>query len=361
MSRSFFEAPIGSNWQHAASRCAQWVCTFTAAAAFLAGVCGPAFAQTPRKITVTQSTADSVAFIPIYIARYNRYFENEGLQVNLVVTSGGGPDVAALVSGEAQFTAAGPINQLALFQQGQRTLSVVSFFNRLIGNVVVRKDIYEAKKLSSQPIEERIKALKGLKISVTRLGSLTDMVARSYLRRAGLEPQKDAMIIATTAGAPQLAALMQKQVDAAAVTTPNAEEMVSRGAGAMLVYNTGGEDPFFVPFAQQTVLVKPDWAQQNPELVKAFVRGILKAEAWTHDHSSEEAAKIMQSFLPTLDVSVLTSQITQIRDGIPKSGCISQAGIEGNFKLFEATGLMKRPMKWTDVATNEYLPHACPP
>src|SRR5262249_38072662 len=191
-------------------------------------------------------------------------------------------------------------------------------------------------------------------------GSLTDMVARSYLRRAGLEPQKDAIIVATTAGAPQLAALMQKQVDAASVTTPSAEEMVSRGAGAMLVYNTGGEDPFFVPFAEQTILVKPDWAQQNPELVKAFVRAILKAEAWAHEHSSEEAAKIMQSFVPTLDVNVLTSQVTLIREGIPKSGCISRAGIEGNFKLFEAVGLMKKPMKWTDIATNEYLPHACP-
>jgi NitT/TauT family transport system substrate-binding protein len=333
-----------------------------AAAALLVTAFGdPARAQNLRDITVTQSTADSVAFLPIYIAKYNHYFEDEGFRVNLIITNGGGPDVAALISGQAQFTAAGPINQLALFQQGQRTLSVASFFDRLIGNIVIRKDIYDAKKLGSLPVEERIKALKGLKISVTRLGSLTDMVARSYLRRAGLDPQKDAMIVATTAGAPQIAALMQKQVDAVSATTPASEEMVSRGAGVMLVNNTHGEDPFFVPFAEQTILVMPAWAQQNPDLVKAFVRAIVKAETWAHAHSSEDAAKIMVSYVPSLDVKVLADQIELIKDGIPTTGCISQKGIEANFKLFDAAGLLTKPMQWTDIATNEYLPSKCTP
>ena len=129
----------------------------------------------------------------------------------------------------------------------------------------------------------------------------------------------------------------------------------------MLVYNTRGRDPFFVPFTQQSILVMPNWARQNPDLVKAFLRAILKAEAWTHEHSSEEAAKIMQSFVPTLDVTALADQITLIKDGIPTSSCLSQKGIEGNFKLFEAAGLLTKPMQWTEIATNEYLPHACAP
>src|SRR5262249_47417942 len=154
----------------------------------------------------TQSTAYSISFVPIYVALHNRLFEEGGFRVKLVVTNGGGPDVAALISGQAQFTAAGPISQLSLFQQGQKTLSVASLFDRLTGNLVIRKDIYDEKNLGPLPLDARIKALKGLKISVTRLGSLTDMIARSYLRRAGLEPQKDAVLVATTSGAAQIAA-----------------------------------------------------------------------------------------------------------------------------------------------------------
>lgn len=331
----------------------------TIAAALATAICSPVRAQNLRDITVTQNSPEAVAFLPIYIARFNHYFEAEGFRVNLLMTNGGGPDIAALISGQAQFSAGGPINQLALFQQGKRTLSVGSFFDRLIANLVISKDIYDAKKLGALPVDERIKALKGLKISVTRLGSLTDMVARAYLNRAGLDPQKDAMIVATTSGAPQVAAMLQKQVDAAVVTTPAAEEMVAKGAGVMLVDNTKGEDPFFVPFTEQSILVMPDWAQQNPDLVKAFLRALLKAEAWAREHSPEESAKVMQSFVPALDVKALAEQIALVKDGIPTTSCMSQKGIEANFKLFEAAGQLTKPMQWTDIATNEYLPQAC--
>lgn len=333
----------------------------TIAAALFPAIGGPTLAQNLHEITVTQNSPEAVAFLPIYIARYNHYFEDEGFHVNMLVTNGGGPDIAALMSGQAQFSAGGPINQLALFQQGKRTLSVASFFDRLIANVVISKDIYDAKKLGSLPVEERIKALKGLKISVSRLGSLTDMVARAYLRRAGLDPQKDAMIVATTSGAPQVAALMQKQVDAVVATTPAAEEMVARGAGVMLVSNTKGEDPFFVPFTEQSILVMPDWAQHNPDMVRAFVRVILKSDAWAREHTPEESAKIMQSFVPSLDVKALADQVALIKEGIPTDSCMSQKGIEANFKLFEAAGQLNTPMQWTDIATNEYLPTACTP
>jgi NitT/TauT family transport system substrate-binding protein len=329
------------------------------AAVLFGAICSSAHAQTLREITVTQSTAYSISFVPIYVALHNRYFEEEGFRVKLVVTSGGGPDVAALIAGQAQFTAAGPINQLSLFQQGQKTRSVASLFDRLTGNLVIRKDIYNDRKLGELSLDERMKALKGLKISVTRLGSLTDMVARSYLRRAGLEPQKDAMIVATTSGVAQIAALMQKQVDAVVATTPISEEMVIKGAGVMLINNTQREDPFFVPFTSNSILVMSNWASQNPELVKGFVRSIVKAEKWTHEQSAGELAKIMLSFVPTLDVKVLTDQIALLKDGIPTSGCLSQKGIEANFQLFEAAGLFTTPMQWTEIATNDYLPNAC--
>jgi NitT/TauT family transport system substrate-binding protein len=337
------------------------ICVAAMLGAALASACTQAAEQNLRKVIVTQSVADSVSFAPMFIARHFHYFEEEGLQTEVVITSGGGPDVAALIAGQAQFTAAGPINQLALYQQGQKTLSVASFFDRLVADIVVSKDVYEGRKLGPLSIEDRIKALKGLKISVTRLGALTDMVIRSYLRRAGLNPEQDAKIIATTSGAPQMAALQHKEVDAASVTSPAAEEIVARGAGVMLVNNTNGEDPFFVPFTQQTILVRPDWARQNPDVVRAFVRAVVKADKWAHDHTAAEGAKIMQSLVPSLDVNVLAQQYALVKDGFPIDGCMTQKGIEANLTLFEAAGLLTQKIGWTDIVTNQYLPTPCNP
>src|SRR5688500_6541075 len=106
------------------------------------GAAAPADAGALTKLRVTQTVADSVAFIPIYVARYINFFGDERLAVDVITTAGGGPEVAALIAGEAQFTAAGPINQLALLQEGKKTLSVASYGDRLTVNLVMHKDVY---------------------------------------------------------------------------------------------------------------------------------------------------------------------------------------------------------------------------
>src|SRR5262245_8899222 len=258
------------------------------------------------KLRVTQSVADSVAFIPIYVARYFNYFGDENLAVDVITTAGGGPDVAALVAGEAQFTAAGPINQLALLQEGKKTLSVASFGDRLTVNLVMHKDVYARNGLSaSSTAEQKLAALKGTKVAISRRGALTDMVIRMYVMRAGLDPDKDLTIVATGAGQPQIAALEQGQVDVAAATTPTAESLVDRGVGVMLFYNTGGEDPSLQPFTGYSILIREDYAKQQPDIVRAFVRSIVKANQWVRDHTSEESAEVMQFYLPTLETADL--------------------------------------------------------
>lgn len=54
---------------------------------------GPSRADNPTEITLTQSTAYSISFVPIYVALRNRLFDDEGFHVNLVVTNGSGPRI----------------------------------------------------------------------------------------------------------------------------------------------------------------------------------------------------------------------------------------------------------------------------
>jgi NitT/TauT family transport system substrate-binding protein len=319
---------------------------------------GSAQAAELHDVTVTQPTADSVGFLPVYVARYNHYFEEAGFNVKMLITNGGGPDMAALISGQAQFSIAGPINQIGLYQQGQRTISVSSVLDRLIANLVVRKEIYEEKNLASLSVDERLKVLQGLKISVTRLGSLTDMLARYYLNRAGVDPSQ-AQIVATTAGTPQIAAISQKMVDVVSATTPSTEEIVAKGMGEFLVNNTKGDDDAFKPFLQETVVVMPEWAKENPDLVKAFIGAMVKAQTWVRDNPSEESAKIMHSFIPALDETLLTKQIDLMKEGFPTSGCIVPKGVDAVFALFSASHKLEKPMKWDDIATNDYVDEKC--
>jgi NitT/TauT family transport system substrate-binding protein len=278
----------------------------------------------------------------------------------VITTAGGGPDVAALVAGEAQFTAAGPINQLALWQEGKKTLSVASFGDRLTVNMVMNKDVYAQKGLTAaSTADQKLAALKGAKVAISRRGALTDMVTRMYAQRAGIDPEKDLTIIGTGAGQPQMAALEQGQVDLAAATTPTAESLVERGSGVMLFYNSGGEDPSLQPFTGYSVLVRDDYARQNPEVVRAFARAIVKANQWVLDHSADEAAEVMHFYLPTLPAETIAKDFGYIRAGVPADGCLSDKAVTANIDLFRAAGLLRQEIKWTDIATNEFLPAKC--
>jgi NitT/TauT family transport system substrate-binding protein len=344
----------------AAVGCAPSVPSASPPAAGTAAPKAEAKAAAPTKIRLTQSTAESPGFMPVNAARYFNYFGDEGLAVDVVTTGGGGPEIAAVVAGEAQFTAAGPLNQFALLQEGKRTLSVVSYLDAMVANVLMRKDVYDQKGLSpGSSIEQKIAALKGLKVSISRPGSLTDQVLRSYLRRAGLDPDRDVQIIASTSGQPQIAALEQKAVEAAIITTPGSELAVERGVAVMLIHNAKGEDPFFKRYAGFSIIVMEDYARRNPDTVRAFARAMVKGNQWAREHTPEESGKIMNFYVPSLKVEDAAKSFAYTQHAIPTDGCFTEEGINGSVELFRAAGLLKQEVKWTDIATNEFLPGKC--
>src|SRR5262245_37000161 len=127
----------------------------------------PAWSQSPApvKVKATQSV-HSVSYLPVYVAEKQGFFKKNGLEVEVTVTQGGGPDLQALLSGGVEFWFGGPINQLLAYGQNrdQRTLSVVAFFSNLGINLVMRKDT--ASRLRS---EEHTSELQSLRHLVCRL------------------------------------------------------------------------------------------------------------------------------------------------------------------------------------------------
>ena len=310
----------------------------------------------PVKVKATQSV-HSVSYLPVYVADKQGFFKKNGLDVEVTVTQGGGPDLQALLSGGVEFWFGGPINQLLAYGQNrdQRTLSVVAFFSNLGINLVMRKDTATRLGLSERsPIADKLKALKGLVIGVTRPGALTDMVVKYYLAKAGIDP-KDVTVIGIGSGATQLAALEQRRVDVAVDVTPTSEEAVRRGAAIMLVHNFAGEDPNLRGFLQQTLVVLPAYAQRQPDVVRRMVRSFVEAEQWIGTRPPAELAEIAHPFMPAIDRSLLATTIAAGLSGFV-SPRIAQSGFDKNQELLMAAGVLKEMVPWTQLATNDFLP-----
>ncbi len=72
---------------------------FVLAASFVFLI-SPVHAQGLKKVKLTMPVV-ALSMAPIYLAQARGYFAEEGLDVEMTSTGGGGPDIRALIAGEA--------------------------------------------------------------------------------------------------------------------------------------------------------------------------------------------------------------------------------------------------------------------
>ena len=102
-------------------------------AVFIVLMSTPAHAQAPRKVKMTLPVV-ALTTAPVYIAEAKGYFVQEGLNVELTVTGGGGPDIKALIAGDVDFTYTASDQVILPWQEGKRMVMVMGVIPRALIN-----------------------------------------------------------------------------------------------------------------------------------------------------------------------------------------------------------------------------------
>ncbi len=316
----------------------------------------PAAAATLQKIKMTQPT-HGLSFLPLYVARANRYFEAEGLDVETIVTGGDGPDVQALLARNVDFAASNPKHLYTTYLEGKPLLAVATLLGRCSINLVIHRDVARARGITeTTPLAAKLKALKGLTIGATRPGALTYHLALYYIKRAGYEPQRDVQVIGAGAGPVLLAALENRKVDIMATSTPDPEQAVARGYGMMFINNAAGEDPELGEFLQAVLYVRPEDAKDRPDLVRRMVRAVVRANTWIARQPPEQIAQAIQPFFGKIDAPVLLASVRTMKSGVVPDGRLSEKGSAAYQEVLLATGGLTRKVPFEAVFTNSFLP-----
>ena len=220
----------------------------------------PAFpaaeAQSLRKVRLTMPVV-AISMTPVYLAQAKGYFTEEGLEVETTTTQGGGPDIRAVIAGEADFSFTTGDNVILAYQEGKPLVMAMSGLHRLFINWAIHKEAAKAKGIAeTTPLAEKLKAMKGLTVGVTNPGALTAHLAAFVIRKAGYAPQQDVKIIPVGAGPTWIAALENRKVDLALTAPPVPETAVQRGFAIMFIDNTKGEDPSVAEFLMEHALAE---------------------------------------------------------------------------------------------------------
>ena len=96
-----------------------------------------------KKIKVAEVT-HSVFYAPQYVAHALKYFENEGLDVEIILTPGADAVAAAVLSGDVQIGFCGSEQTIYIYNQGEKDYTDVEINgDNLDENDIVRfEDIY---------------------------------------------------------------------------------------------------------------------------------------------------------------------------------------------------------------------------
>jgi NitT/TauT family transport system substrate-binding protein len=231
-------------------------------------------------------TAISGIMGPVWTAYEAGLFAREGLEVELISLPSANEGVQALMANEVDFIeVTGSAVSAAL--GGGDTLVLTTSVRTIIAVLMARPEI-------ARPGD-----LAGKGVGVTRRGTSIDTGARLALRHFGLEPDQDVAIVQAGTMPNILGALESNRVQAGAVSYPTATQARKLGYRELLDIGSLG-----VPYAFTGASTRRSYAQQNPAVVRSYLRAQIAA---IHRLRQDKpfALEVFRKYLQTDDADVL--------------------------------------------------------
>ncbi|WJR77874.1 ABC transporter substrate-binding protein [Bradyrhizobium sp. NP1] len=301
----------------------------------------------PLRIT---HAVTSLAYMQSYVAQQNGYFEQTGFAAQIIDTGGGGPDVQLVLGGRADLTVNDGAQIFPALQQGQKLVCVLALLDRSIINATISKAAAQRVGFTeTTPFDQRLKLLKGMKIGVTRAGALTWQQARFNLAAAGLDPDRDAQVVAI-GGPPALAAALENgAIDVMYISMPIGEKLVKEGKALSFVDNARGEDPKLPTFLMEGLWTTTDFLAANRPTVEAAVGAYKKASKFIRESSPDKVVAALKPTLGSLGDAVLLDSVQRIQSAVSETGKVTAQQLETTQAVLKLNGFLQRTFTLAEV------------
>jgi NitT/TauT family transport system substrate-binding protein len=252
-----------------------------AAAAFLVVLLHtPAAAQERPKVFLG-ATTKTLGYSPLWVGAKRGFFEQQGLDVELVLLRGVPMTLQALAAGSLQVGTGGPEPYIEASERGL-DFAIAGGLSNGMAQILIAGKNYKT-----------VEDLRGATIGASSLTSSTVTALKEALKQKGLEYPRDYKILIVAGGsASNLTALQSGQIAATTVAVPlnyAAEEVGMNTLGRLLDA---------VPnFQAATIVIKRSWAEKNRAVMIRFMKAMVQSNRWLHDNRDaavEFIAKEMQ-------------------------------------------------------------------
>jgi len=243
-------------------------------AILFASGCFSTFAYSQQLKTVTMArTTGSIGMVPLEIAVNRGYFKGQGLDVKLITIRQSDVIIAAAMTGDLNFIDIIPTAILA----SVRGLPIKTIA------VSLKSAPYL---LIGQPGLRSASELKGKKIGVSSVGSMSAYLVREVVARSGLNPERDVTLLAIGGTSARTAALFAGAIDAALIVAPDNYALEQKGFRRLLSASD------YVNYPLSGVATSSDQLVQNKAMILSFLKGLLQGARYVRENKTDTLAFI---------------------------------------------------------------------
>ncbi len=298
--------------------------------------------QKPVRVRVSEVT-HSVFYAPQYVALGLGFFEEEGLEIELM--NGGGADkvMTSVLTGEVDIGLAGPEACIYVLLEGHDDAPMV--FAQLTcrdGSFLVGR---EAEDFSWEN-------LRGKHIIGGRKGGMPEMTLEYVMKQHGVVPHVDAVVDTSVQFNMMAGAFIGGDADYVSLFEPTATEAELAGQCVVLcsIGEESGEIPYTAYFAAQSYL------REHKDTVQRFTNAIARSQQWVYEHSDEEVAKVLMPYFPDTSLEVL-AQVTARYRGIAawnETPVMKQEALERLETVMEEAGELEKRVEFEALVDNSF-------
>ena len=252
------------------------------------------------KIKVAEVT-HSIFYAPQYLADSLGYFEDEGLDVEFILTPGADKVTAAVLSGDVEIGFCGSEATIYVYNNGEKDY-LVNFagLTKKDGSFLVSRENID---------NFTVKDLVGKHIIAGRKAGMPAMTLEYAINQGGIKTEDmnfdTSYDFSATSGA-----FIGGEGDFVALFEPTASSIVDQGYGYIVA--SVGELGGTVPYTAYNA--KKSYIEENKDVIQGYSNAINKALEYVHSHKAKDIAEKISTYFPDSSINDLERMVQNYMD-----------------------------------------------
>ena len=244
--------------------------------------------------------AHSIFYAPQYVSLHKGFFEEEDLDVEILLTPGADKVTAAVLSGDVQIGFSGSEATIYVYNGGEKDyLKTFAQLTQKDGSFIVSRNKIEHFTLDM---------LKGKYYIAGRVGGMPEMTLEYILKQHGISTY-DLTLDTSVSFANMQSAFIGGTGDFVSLFEPTASQIEEQGYGYIVA--SLGELGGVIPYTSYSA--KTSFLENNKSTIEKFTKAIQKGLDFVHNNDSLTIAKIIQPEFPDTKISDLEKAIEKYK------------------------------------------------